>query len=128
MDAYRVAMAKKKDLETQVSTCEQQSDRAKKLLNGLSGEKERWIESSFALDASNNAIVGDVLLSSAIVAYFGAFTGHYRQQCLNKCISILRANKLPFSSDFTLAKTFSEPVIIRGWLLAGIIFSTTVVY
>ncbi len=119
MEQYKLHMTKKKDLENQVSLCEQQSERAKKLLGGLSVEKERWSEAAFALDVSNHTMPGDVLLSAGIITYSGAFTGTYRQQCYNAWCMIMKSNKIPYSPDFALAKTFSDPVIIRSWQLCG---------
>jgi dynein heavy chain len=132
MDSYEVAMAKKKDLENQVTICELQSDRAKKLignkvanhktyiLGGLSGEKQRWTEAAKAIELSNHTLIGDVLLSAGVMAYLGAFTGAYRIRSLSNWCALLRSNDLPFSNDYSLAKTFSDPTIIRNWQVEGL--------
>ncbi len=54
-------------------------ERAEKLINGLGSEKARWKIQISELENTYSSIVGDVLLSSAIVAYLGAFTSDYRQ-------------------------------------------------
>lgn len=120
MTSFEAAMAKKLDLENQVTVCEMQSDRAKKLIGGLSGEKQRWIEATKAIELSNHTLIGDVLLSAGVIAYLGAFTGAYRIKSLNNWFTILRSNDLPFSADYSLAKTFSDPTIIRNWQVDGL--------
>ena len=57
-------------------------ERAEKLINGLSSEKARWKTQITELENTYSSIIGDVLLSSAIVAYLGAFTSDYRQVSL----------------------------------------------
>jgi len=53
--------------------------RAEKLINGLGGEKERWTNMTHTLNSTYHNIVGDVLLSSSVVAYLPPFTPLYRQ-------------------------------------------------
>ena len=69
---------KKKELEDNIHQCEQKLIRAEKLIGGLGGEKDRWTESAKVLGETYIRITGDVLLSSGIVAYSGAFTVNYR--------------------------------------------------
>jgi len=70
---------KKKELETNIDICEKKLDRAEKLIGGLGGEKDRWTEAARILGDKYINITGDVLLSSGLVAYLGAFTVDYRQ-------------------------------------------------
>jgi dynein heavy chain len=49
------------------------------LLEGLGGEKDRWIDCLEEVENNLATVVPDVLLSAAIVAYLGAFTQTYRQ-------------------------------------------------
>ncbi len=69
---------KKKDLEDNIDLCSKKLDRAEKLIGGLGGEKDRWTENAKVLGETYINITGDVLLSSALVAYLGAFTVDYR--------------------------------------------------
>lgn len=70
---------KKKELENNIDICEKKLDRAEKLIGGLGGEKDRWTEAARVLGDKYINITGDVLLSSGLVAYLGAFTVDYRQ-------------------------------------------------
>lgn len=49
------------------------------MISGLGGEKVRWTENVERLSDTYDNIVGDVLLSAAVVAYLGPFEMAYRQ-------------------------------------------------
>lgn len=78
-DEFEAMTQKKKELETNIDICEKKLDRAEKLIGGLGGEKDRWTEAARLLGERVTNITGDVLLSSATVAYLGAFTIDFRQ-------------------------------------------------
>uniref|UniRef100_A0A803SM34 Dynein axonemal heavy chain 7 n=1 Tax=Anolis carolinensis TaxID=28377 RepID=A0A803SM34_ANOCA len=101
----------KADLENQVDLCSKKLDRAEKLLGGLGGEKTRWSQSALELGKQYVNLTGDILVSSGIVAYLGAFTSSYRQ---------VRTRGIPCSEDFSLTTTLGEPVKIRAWNIAGL--------
>lgn len=63
----------------EVDLCSKKLDRAEKLLGGLGGEKTRWSQTALALGKQYINLTGDILISSGIVAYLGAFTSSYRQ-------------------------------------------------
>lgn len=63
----------------QVDQCSKKLDRAEKLIGGLGGEKDRWSKSASELAVMYENLSGDVLISSGVVAYLGAFTSNYRQ-------------------------------------------------
>ena len=88
-DEFEVMTQKKKDLEDNIDLCSKKLDRAEKLIGGLGGEKDRWTEAARLLGEKYINILGDVLLSSGVVAYLGAFTVGYRQVCLPAMISFI---------------------------------------
>jgi dynein heavy chain len=53
-------------------------ERANKLTSGLSEEGVRWQETAAQLQTQIGLLVGDVFISAACIAYYGAFTGSYR--------------------------------------------------
>ena len=78
-DEFEAMQQKKKDLEDNIELCSQKLVRAEKLIGGLGGEKDRWTEAAKRLGERYYNITGDVLISSAVVAYLGAFTVDFRQ-------------------------------------------------
>ncbi|XP_069839891.1 dynein axonemal heavy chain 3 isoform X1 [Dendropsophus ebraccatus] len=111
---------KKEELEKNIELCSQKLVRAEKLISGLGGEKDRWTEAARLLGAKYINLTGDVLLSSGTVAYLGAFTVDYRQQCQSKWHVICKEKKIPSSNDFSLSTTLGDPVKIRAWQIAGL--------
>lgn len=59
--------------------------------------------------------MGNVFVAGASVAYYGPFTGVYRQELvenwLNKCVE----KQIPVSEKYTLENTLGDPVKIRDW-------------
>ncbi|KAG8180011.1 hypothetical protein JTE90_020966 [Oedothorax gibbosus] len=55
---------------------------ANRLLGGLASERERWSQLAKDFRALEGTLAGDVLVSSAFVAYLGPFTREYRIQLL----------------------------------------------
>ena len=71
MDELNDAEETKKKLESQVLDCSEKLVRAEKLMGGLGGERSRWEISVSNLALSYKNVIGDILLSSGIVAYLG---------------------------------------------------------
>jgi dynein heavy chain len=111
---------KKEMLTMQVDSCEKQLDRAQKLLNGLGGEKLRWAANIESLGKTFHNLTGDVLVASGVIAYLGAFTKTFRQDCVTDWVTLVKELKIPCSENFSLAKVLGDPIKIRDWLIAGL--------
>ena len=61
--------------------CSKKLDRAQKLIGGLGGEKDRWSAAATDLQRVYDNLTGDVLISSGVIAYLGAFTSLFRKRC-----------------------------------------------
>ena len=101
---------KKEKLEQQVDLCAKKLDRAQKLIGGLGGEKERsvvldvsdkntchvivllrWSQAAKSLQVQYDNLIGDVLISSGVIAYLGAFTSAFRA---NTCQDWVKKSKV----------------------------------
>ncbi len=69
---------KKVKLEGEVQLCSIKLERAEKLIGGLGGEKVRWTETAQRLKDAYTHLIGDMIISAAIIAYLGPFTSAYR--------------------------------------------------
>jgi dynein heavy chain len=56
------------------------------LITGLGGEKTRWKQLSEDLGVVYTNLTGDVLISSGMIAYLGAFTSTFREELTGKWI------------------------------------------
>ncbi|KAM9628836.1 dynein axonemal heavy chain 7 [Morphnus guianensis] len=110
----------KADLENQVDSCSKKLQRAEQLIGGLGGEKTRWHETALELGRQYINLTGDILISSGIVAYLGAFTSSYRQMQTKEWALLCKTKDIPCSDDFSLTNTLGEPVEIRAWNIAGL--------
>jgi len=58
----------------EIHSCEVKLSRAKQLLSGLGGEKDRWLISLEEIEVKLTTVVPDMLLAAGVVAYLGSFT------------------------------------------------------
>lgn len=92
--------------------------RAETLLGGLSVEKIRWSEIANTLRIALDNVIGDVLLSSAFIAYLGSFGKQYRDDISIAWISKCSELEIPCTEDFKLQTTLSDSKEIRKWTTA----------
>ncbi|XP_003391067.2 PREDICTED: dynein heavy chain 3, axonemal-like [Amphimedon queenslandica] len=119
-DEFDAMTAKKEQLEENIDICSKKLDRAEKLIDGLGGEKDRWSEAARELGQLYDNVTGDVLLSSGIVAYLGAFTVDFRLECVREWHRLCLNKGILCSDPFSLSKTLGQPVTIRNWQIAGL--------
>ncbi|XP_020624937.1 dynein heavy chain 12, axonemal-like [Orbicella faveolata] len=111
---------KKQQLEFQVDLCGKKLERAEKLIGGLGGEKDRWSAAAASLQDVYDNLTGDVLISSGVIAYLGAFTAGFRRECTQEWTKICKSKNIPCSDDFSLSKTLGQAIKIRAWNIAGL--------
>ncbi|XP_056445731.1 dynein axonemal heavy chain 12 isoform X2 [Gadus chalcogrammus] len=110
----------KAQLEFQVDLCARKLERAEKLIGGLGGEKTRWSKAADELQHTYDTLTGDVLISAGVIAYLGAFTSGFRQDCAKIWTKLCQSKKIPSSDEFSLSKTLGDPIKIRAWNIAGL--------
>uniref|UniRef100_A0A5K3F3Z0 Dynein heavy chain 7, axonemal n=1 Tax=Mesocestoides corti TaxID=53468 RepID=A0A5K3F3Z0_MESCO len=111
---------KKIDLENKVDMCTKKLERAEQLIGGLGGEKQRWTDNAKALGEQYVTLTGDVLVSSGVVAYLGAFTPSFRAEQAADWLAGIKKSVIPCSGEFSLVNTLGSPVAIRAWNIAGL--------
>lgn len=117
VDELEANKARKMDLEQQAELCKTKLMRAEQLLGGLGGEKKRWIEEANRLAELGKCVTGDILLSSAVVAYLGNFTPDFRAEQIMSWLESIRSSSLLCSEGFSLQSTIGQAVEIRDWLI-----------
>ena len=109
-------IAKQVSLEKQQQECKVKLERAAKLLGGLSGEKSRWTVSQHETEEQLVAVVGDTLLSSAVIAYLGVFTASFRETAISNWVTEVTNKEITCSDEFSFIKVMGEPVDIQNWV------------
>lgn len=92
----------------QVDLCGKKLDRAKKLIGGLGGEKERWQQASQELQVIYDNLLGDVLISAGVIAYLGVFTSAFREECTKSWVAMCLVGPNSFKS---------QSFLLTGWNL-----------
>ncbi|KAJ3212195.1 hypothetical protein HDU67_003972 [Dinochytrium kinnereticum] len=106
-DEYAVLISETQALKTEMETVKSRVDRSLALLGNLSSENERWGQASQSFESQMGTIVGDVLLSSAYLAYGGFFDQQYREALMQRWISHLEAANVRFKSDISIPEYLS---------------------
>jgi dynein heavy chain len=71
-------------------------------------------------NAQINNVVGDVFVSTACVAYYGAFTNVYRQMLVQKWTDRCTELGIPVTSSMTIVSVLADPYEIRQWNTDGL--------
>ncbi|KAJ3286989.1 Dynein heavy chain 7, axonemal [Borealophlyctis nickersoniae] len=117
---FKAMTDKKEELERQVVSVSNQLIRAEKLIGSLGDERDRWTQCAKDGEIRYTSLTGDVLVSSGIVAYLGAFTKAYRDESVAQWTQLCKERKIPCSEDIKLASVLGDPVKVRAWTLAGL--------
>jgi dynein heavy chain len=102
-------------LESTIERCTGQLGRAETLVVLLADEGIRWAETVDKIQLEIDALVGNVFLSCACIAYYGGFTGDYRKKLTDSWTAEAKERNIPCSDIFSLAGVMGDPVTIRGW-------------
>jgi dynein heavy chain len=93
--------------------------RAEKLLSGLADERIRWKQTEEDLNLKLHNLIGNMLMTSAIISYLGPFTAPFRKKLMKKWDELIRQNKIPFSPTYKLDDII-EPIELREWMNYGL--------
>uniref|UniRef100_A0A4W6EG55 Dynein axonemal heavy chain 8 n=1 Tax=Lates calcarifer TaxID=8187 RepID=A0A4W6EG55_LATCA len=115
------AMKEKQDLLDDAEMCRNKMQAASALIDGLSGEKVRWIEQSKEFKSQINRLVGDVLQLTGFLSYCGPFNQSFRDMLLKEIWEAeLRSHKIPFTENLNLISALVDPPTISEWNLQGL--------
>ncbi|XP_071446254.1 dynein axonemal heavy chain 6 [Hetaerina americana] len=118
--AYDKSLAEKIELERIIDLTATRLQRAGRLITALGDEEVRWEQSvkEFGVELEN--VTGNVLISSAFVAYLGAFTSNYRMGLVNEWTNCCQSLGVPVSSNFSVINVLADPFEIRQWNTFGL--------
>lgn len=70
--------------------------------------------------AQLGTITGDVFVSAACIAYYGAFTSNYRQELISLWSKRCAELNIPVSKNMSLVSVLADPYEIRQWNTDGL--------
>eukprot|EP00873_Tetraselmis_striata_P045243 jgi/Tetstr1/465507/TSEL_010176.t1 len=114
------AQREQKDLNDEADITKKRLERAGKLTSALADEGVRWQQTADSLGEAMQLLVGDVFVSAACIAYYGAFTGGYRVGLVDDWVARCRGAAVPVSDNPSLRATLASPVEVREWNIWGL--------
>ncbi|CAM39593.2 putative dynein heavy chain [Leishmania braziliensis MHOM/BR/75/M2904] len=117
---YDDALNTQAALEAEVERTSLKLQRAGRLIDGLGGEKHRWVTLVEQYREQERYIIGDMVVAAATVAYCGPLTAPYRSDVRRKWKAHLTAANVETSADFDLVSTSGDAVQIQEWQLCGL--------
>lgn len=117
---YEASIASKKQLADKMEETTRRLSRANKLTTALADEQIRWTETVGNMNVQIDDLVGNMFLSAACVAYFGAFTSVYRQSLVSSWCQRCTDIGIPVSEKFSLMEMLADPAKVRDWNIQGL--------
>ncbi|XP_071453347.1 dynein heavy chain, cytoplasmic isoform X3 [Hetaerina americana] len=108
-EEYAQLISQAQAIKTDLENVQAKVDRSIALLKSLGIERERWEATSETFRFQMSTIIGDVLLSSAFLAYAGYFDQHYRQNLFGTWCHHLQQAALQFRPDIARTEYLSNP-------------------
>ena len=87
-------LARKEKLAKDTKDCKEKKVRAENLIQKLGDEKINWEKSLERNIEFKKHLVGDVVISSGIIAYLGVFIQSYRDDCINTWATLMDEKKI----------------------------------
>ena len=87
-------------------------DSATALINGLAGERIRWIEQLAQFKAETNRLIGDVVLLVGFLNYSGPFNQEFRQNLQKFLLDSLLKRKIPVTMSLNLIDSLTDTATV----------------
>ena len=117
---YSSLIAKVESLKREKEKVNKKITKSFNLLKSLGSERSRWEKSSKTFDSQFKTLVGDVLLSSALLSYIGFFDQFYRNLLFNTWKGYLQGKGVQFKLDLSVVEYLSKPNERMEWQKNGL--------
>ena len=119
-EMYASAVGEKQKLAEQADQCRKKMTAASTLINGLTGEKERWKNTSKHLKEQVGRLIGDTLLACGFLSYSGPFNQEFRVQLTTLWKGLLKQKNIPFSKELNVVTLLVDSDEMSEWSLQGL--------
>lgn len=114
-DDYALLISETQAIKTEMERVQKRVDRSITLLDSLGSEKTRWEAGSKTFESQMSTVAGDVLLSSAFLAYGGYFDQQYRESMWQGWSNHLADAGIKFKTDLALSEYLSTAEDRLSW-------------
>ncbi|KAI4467240.1 dynein heavy chain [Holotrichia oblita] len=108
-EEYAQLIAQAQAIKSDLENVQAKVDRSIALIKSLVIERTRWEATSETFRSQMSTIIGDVLLSSAFIAYGGYFDQHYRQNLFMTWSQHLSQAGIQYRADIARTEYLSNP-------------------
>ena len=112
---YAELISQAQSIKSDLNSVESKVERSVALLKSLSNEQTRWESSSESFKVQMSTIVGDVILSSALMAYAGYYDQAMRNTLFNTWVSHLQSANIKFKEDLARIEYLSNADERMNW-------------
>ncbi|XP_067008020.2 dynein axonemal heavy chain 8 [Anabrus simplex] len=119
-ELFDEALAEKQVLVDKADSCKRKMNAAADLIDGLAGERTRWIDQSTQFKAEIERLVGDVLLLTGFLSYAGPFNQEFRVYLQQSWQKELHDRRIPVSSKINVIDCLVDTATIGEWNLQGL--------
>jgi len=116
VDELDKAKAYEQQLTDQYDDSYKKCERAKSLIEKLGDEEVNWAISLKKNKEDKTNLVGDLIISSGVIAYLGVFTMDYRRTAISSWVDLMRSFEIKSSENFSLREALGNGVKIQQWL------------
>lgn len=117
IDDFDAAKKKEQELSDNFEDAERKCARAKSLIEKLAGEEVNWAKSLAQNKADKLNLVGDVIISSGVIAYLGVFSFQYRDTAIAGWTAMLKGFEIKGTQNFALRDVIKSEVKIQQWFI-----------
>ena len=87
------------------------------MIEKLADEEVNWEKSLKKNRADKLNLVGDIIISSGIIAYLGVFSLDYRAEALENWITLMQSFEIKSTFPFSLQEVLGNGVKIQKWYI-----------
>tara|TARA_B110000285_G_C15080970_1_gene593467 strand:- start:407 stop:1534 length:1128 start_codon:yes stop_codon:yes gene_type:complete len=117
IDDFDAAKKREQELSDNFEDAERKCARAKSLIEKLATEEVNWDISLKQNKADRLNLVGDVIISSGVIAYLGVFSFQYRDTAIAGWTTMLKEFQIKGTENFSLRDVIKSEVKIQQWFI-----------
>jgi len=120
-DAFDDQINQKRQIEENATKTKKRMEQATSLIEGLAGERERWVEDSKTFHQTKMKLVGDVALACGFLSYCGPFNQNFREILVSNKFKIdLATRGIPNSTNQDLTDFLVDAGTTGEWNMEGL--------
>jgi len=118
---YNKSIEKVNALDEESKQTKRKIEKARELIESLSGEKVRWAKGKEEIVEQKRRLIGNVSMACAFISYCGPFNAEFRSRLLNDCfIGDMKKRGIPYTPNLELTSFLVDDATVGEWNLQGL--------